>query len=88
MRMKKQVKIDKKKKKIFYEVDIFIVKSFRRKNIASNVLDLAIKSINTIHGRQKFLAKVKKNNIPSLNFFKKYGFIHFNENNIYVEFIF
>ena len=80
-----QIKLEKITE--FYEIDIFISKSYRGNNIASTILDLAIKDINK-GGEKKFLAKVKNNNYVSLNFFKKFGFSVYKTKKNYLELIY
>jgi len=57
-------------KENFYDIDIFIIKKYRKKGIAS----LAIKKVEKIFKRRPLRAKVKKNNNFSLLFFIKNNF--------------
>ena len=62
-------------KKLIYEVDIFIIKDYRNKNIASSTLDLCLDKLFSIKKVKKnILARVKTNNKASLKFFTKFGF--------------
>ena len=65
--------ISKKK----YEIDIYVTKEFRGRNVATNALSKAEKKITD--GATIF-AIVKKNNLASLSFFKKNGYRLYSEN--------
>ena len=53
-------------------IDIYCCPTVRGKNFSKKMLLNGIKNILRTNKNAKFIAKVKKNNIKSLNFFKKY----------------
>ena len=67
-----------KKENLYLDVDIYIIKDKRAKGLALKALNLSMKNLNNVILR----AIVKKNNIISLNFFKKCGFILIEENSL------
>jgi len=56
------------------EISISVLSKYREKRIASSALKQGIEKIKK-KGIEKIIAEIHINNIPSLNFFKNFGFI-------------
>jgi len=55
---------------LIFDIDIYLLKEERKKELASKALNLALNKVNLF----PFRAIVKKNNIQSFSFFLKNGF--------------
>lgn len=53
-------------------VDVFVEEGYRRKGIASKLIDYVFDMYRMRNIR--FMLEVRKDNIPALNLYKKYGF--------------
>ncbi len=62
-------------------IDIIVAESFRRKNIASCLLDYMFTEIPT--SVQLVTLEVREKNIPAINLYKKFGFEIINTRNKY-----
>lgn len=57
----------------FAEIDdIFVDEKFRKKGVASSLLEKTIESVKD--KTQKIFLEVRENNIPAINLYTKYGF--------------
>ena len=57
---------------------IVVLKEFRKKQIAFKIIEFLLNELKKNNVKKIFL-EVRKNNIPAINLYKKYGFINIRE---------